>query len=169
MKEPLVAALDTMSVIWGVTDAERISGGADRPGEKEPALRAQILIRNLERENATVVISTITVAEVLAGIPDQKHASVIEALRAKFEVVNYGLDAARLAAGLFRKYKANKPQISGGRNILKNDLHIIASVYVFGARYFYSHDELARAIAQDVGLVARDLPTHSNYLFDELS
>ena len=49
--------------------------------------------------------------------------------------------------------------------MLKADVLIISSAKVGGASSFYSHDDKCRKLASVAGLMARDLPTHSEDLF----
>ena len=47
---------------------------------------------------------------------------------------------------------------------MKADVMAVATVKIHGATEFYSHDANCRKVAKSAGMIAHDLPTHSEFL-----
>ncbi len=165
MNDAEIVSLDTMTIIWGVSDRERIRKGEYKQGEEDKANRSIHLIDHLDSSDVVVTISTVTIAEVLAGCSEANHAAIIDILEKRFEILPFEVDAARLSARLYRKYMPELRVGGASRDVVKNDLDIIASSYTFGSRCFYTCDTRARKIAVELGMPAPELPQHPKFLF----
>jgi predicted nucleic acid-binding protein len=147
-----------MTLIWGLRD---VGQAADQ--EKEN--RALLLLKQLDAEDAEVVISAVSVAELITPLTPQRQTNFITELHKQFRVAPFDLSAAALAADLYRTHQTSTSQSeSYGRKILRADTLIVASLKVAGVTVFYSHDKKCRNLASKI-MVAHDLPTHDENLF----
>ena len=153
-------ALDTMVLVWGLQRK-------DPPGQKEKELlrRAQILLRQLDEDKASVVVPAVVVSELLIPIASEKHGDFVAELRRRFVCPPLDLQGAALAADIWRRHRGlpKKDQIK--RTTLKADALIVATASVAGAQVFYSHDPKCRRLAELARMEGRDLPTHHENLF----
>jgi predicted nucleic acid-binding protein len=129
-------------------------------------LRAQMLFDQLYRDNATVILPTIAISEVLVPVPDADKGLLIQALAESFLCPTFDTHAADIAAKLWAKHK-NLPQDQRykDRHVLKADAMIIASAKAAGATEFYSNDRDCRKLAEFV-MDAHGLPTRPRDLAD---
>jgi hypothetical protein len=129
--------------------------------------RATILLEKFE--DSTIVLATISVAELLVPVPVHQKGPLTLKLNAHFHVYPFDLKAATIASDLWAAYKTqsngNKVKYAD-RNVLKADMMIVASAKAAGATDFYSHDKECRKLA---GLImdSHDLPKQSEKLFSE--
>ncbi len=148
-----------MTLIWGLRDA-------DKAADDEMQRRAELLLKQLDDQEAEVVISSITASELLTPLDDKEQKAFLDRLNKLFRVVPFDIKAAALAAQLYQRHKGALAKARGySRTVLRADSLIIASVKVAGASVFYSNDKQCRALASNV-MDARDLPTHSEFLFE---
>lgn len=154
----MIVALDTNILIWGLQE--------HKPGAKSDLLRrAKILLRQLDEDCANVLVPSVVVAELLVGIPPEKHGSIVHELRKRFLCPSLDLHAASIAAELWQKHRRLPPKDQIKRSTLKADVLIIATAASAGAQRFYSHDPKCRRLARAAKLDAHDLPTHHENLF----
>lgn len=142
-----VVALDTMTIIWGMRRSKK-DAGADLQR------RASILPRQLDDEKSTVVVPSVVVAELLAGIDKEKHGDMIAELRRRFVCPSFDPHAASIAATLWQAHRklAKSEQLS--RSVLKAEVMIIATAAAAECRVIYSHDPKCRRLAQLAKLIA---------------
>ncbi|GMU24726.1 MAG: hypothetical protein AMXMBFR13_47980 [Phycisphaerae bacterium] len=155
----MICGLDTMALIWGLRDV----------GNTEPEMekRALILLKQLDADEADVVISSITVAELLTPLDPKTQTGFLAELHKQFRIAPFDLSAAALAADLYRTSMAtHDPRTRQGRKVVRADTLIVASLKMAGARSFYSHDRNCRNMVQRAGMVAHEWPTHSEKLFE---
>jgi len=127
--------------------------------------RSRILINELKYEKSIIILSSIVVSELLIGIEPKRHADFIAEIQDQFTVVPFDVRAMALAADLWtRTHKVSDDNRE--RKCIRADTLIVASAKVGGARIFYSHDKDCRKIAERAGMVPKDLPEASKYLFD---
>ncbi len=127
-------------------------------------LRAQMLFDHFSRDDATIVLPTIAISEVLVPIPAAESGLFIQALAENFLCPAFDMHAADIAAKLWAKHKQlPQDQQYKDRHVLKADAMIVASALAAGATEFYSNDRNCRTLA---GLVmeSRGLPTKPRYL-----
>jgi len=156
----LSCAFDTMTVIY-----ELAEGHAD-PAIQELHRRARILSAALTEQKATIILPTVVVSELLTGIEPANHGQFLATLQARFLIPPLDLRAAALAAQLWIEHRKLPPDQKLERRVLKADVLVVASAKVAGATVFYSHDTKARTLANLAKMEARDLPTHSEKLFE---
>ena len=148
-----------MTLVWGLRD----KGRSQEPEKEE---RAQLLLRQLDDEEADVLIAAVTVAELLTPLKDREQATFLAELNRQFRVAPFDLSATALAADLYRLSKESEdPHSRPARRVLRADTLIVASLKMAGATTFYSHDRSCRKMAERAGMAAHDLPTHSEKLF----
>lgn len=157
--------VDTQILIWGFRDWPPRKGTAKDVKEKQR--RSRLLLEDLFREKTRIVVPSISLSELLCYVPAEKHGEFIATMQATFFVKSFDAMAASLAAGLFMRLKGTRPGEPGGRNIIRADAQIVATVKAAGASSFYSDDEKCRLAADLVGLKPRLLPSHAEDLFAE--
>lgn len=143
------------------------------PGEHNPNQdvaemfrRSRLLLRELKSENTRIFIPTVVVAEVLIGVDQLRHGEFVAALEKHFIIVPLDIHATSLAAKLWIKNHDGPSEDAIERKYLKSDVLIVATALVAGAKVFYSHDKKCRKLADRAGMIGRDLPETSRYLFD---
>ncbi len=160
----MIAGIDTMTMVWGFRDPERPD---DLPGLKENRRRVQILFAELGVKRATIVVPTIVVAELLITLPTQAHGRFLAELNKYFFCPPFDLKACGLAAELWIKHRELPEEERLNRRTLKADSLIVATAKSAGATVFYSHDRKCRTLAEQAGMIAKDLPEHSEDLLTE--
>lgn len=147
-----------MTLIWGLR-----AGRTGRLGELEQ--RARILLTQLDDEKASVVVPTVVVAEFLAPVLPEHHGKLILEFQRRFLCPPFDLQAASLAAALWRAHRELPKNEQLQRKTLKADVLIVATATVAGATIFFSNDAKCRKLARIAKMEARDLPRHSENLF----
>jgi predicted nucleic acid-binding protein len=127
--------------------------------------RAKILLRQLDDDKATIIVPTVVVAELLVPLRPAQHGEFIAELRRRFFCPPLELQAAALAAELWRKHRGLPKSQQAKRTTLKADVLIIATARVAGASIFYSHEPKCRRLAKLAKMEARDLPMHHENMF----
>ena len=136
----LTVAVDTQVIIWNIE-------GKPTDGREEMPYVARKVIQHLEDGGAHLVVPTVVVAEVLCGIPVEKHAIVTKALTKNFHIQPFDLAAATLAGrirreryddGTLKPYYKENPDVT--KNQVTADCKIIATAHVAGANYIVSDD-----------------------------
>ncbi len=111
---------------------------------KEWNVRAKSLLDKLFKLEILVCISTITVGEFLAGIPEAEHTSMVNHFNETFTVAPYNLRAAMIAA---RLVPVAKLLVSGDRPVLFADTKIIGSLIAQGCKRVETFDNKFSKIA----------------------
>lgn len=157
--------IDAMILVYaGIVPSKGASpGGAELAALK---LRAQMLFEHFARDEATVILPTIAIAEVLVPVPDSEKGLLVQALSESFVCPTFDTHAADIAAQLWAKHRQlPQDQRYTDRLALKADAMIIASAKAAGATDFYSNDRNCRKLA---GLImnGHGLPTKPRDLED---
>ncbi len=126
-----------------------------------------ILFQDLDEAKARIIIPTVSVSELMCPIDPQQHGHFAAIVSQRFHCPPFDLPAAALAARLWQHNRSLPPEEQIQRSILKADVLILATAKTAGARYFFSHDAKCRKLAEFAGMIARDLPTHSQNLFTQ--
>jgi predicted nucleic acid-binding protein len=134
------------------------------PKDHDLRNRTLILLNHLDKENVRIVLPSVVVSEILAGIPHSDHGRTLSKLTQRFHVAPLDVAAASLAAEVWIKHRGLPKSEQMARNLLKVDSLVVATAKIGGARNFYSHDEGCRKLSALAGLVPKDLPTHSTDL-----
>jgi predicted nucleic acid-binding protein len=141
---------------------------------REMQRRARLLMRMLDEQKAKVIIPSVVIAELLAGVEPQKHTKLLAEFNEHFFCPSFDIQAAPLAAKLWqfehglRNVQPGLPKDQRSpRNVLKADTMIIATAKLAGASVFYSHEARCRRLAEEAGMKGLDLPRSSdNWITD---
>jgi hypothetical protein len=149
--------IDSMVLIYAGYVASK--AGPRSPEFEDLSVRAKLLLHQLTRQKATIVLPTVAISELLVPVPKAQKGALIARFTKMFVCPPFDLEAAAIAADLWLRHKeAPKDQQYGRRQVLRADAMIVASVCAAGATEFYSHDRRCRALASLL-MAARDLPT----------
>jgi predicted nucleic acid-binding protein len=156
----LRVALDTQTVIYA------LGHGEATPDEelRELRRRAHILLGELNSDGAEVLLPSVVVGELLAGVAEEDQSGFLAALQGRFFMPSYDVKAAGIAADLWRSHAKFPKDEKQERRLLKADVLVIATAKAAGATVIFSHDKNARKIASLV-MTAKDLPTNSSNLY----
>jgi predicted nucleic acid-binding protein len=159
----MIAALDTMSVIWGITHA--VSSNKDVATMQ---YRAHILIDMLQQDGAQIMIPSVVVAELLTGIDPKDHGNFLATLQTTCFCPPFDVRAAALAAKLWLEHRQLPAADQLNRRTLKADTIIVATAFTSGAKRFYTNDRKCRSLAKKAGLDALDLPVSHPDMYSDL-
>ncbi len=154
---PIVAAIDTEALIWGVR----------QKGQRDKLERGKWLFEELEDINARIIVPAVVVAEYLVRVDLLRREAVITELSRRFIIPSFDVKCAAIAAGLYKFGDAQRPRgAADRRKCLKADCLIIPTAHSHKAQRFYSHDKDCRKLAQTLsGWDVRDLPESPSSLF----
>jgi hypothetical protein len=133
-----------------------------------------MLMAMLDNQKAKIVVPSVAVAEVLAGVEPAKHGPILAEFTSQFFCPAFDFTACSLAAKLWQ-YERGLPGTKGGlpegerndRRLVKADMLILATAKIAGASIFYSHDSGTRRLAQEAGMEGKDLPqTSGDWIVD---
>ncbi len=155
-----------MVLIWGFQKPHHKRKDKSRNQDvTEMRRRSKLLLRTLAEDDETVIVPAIAVSEVLLGIRLEEHGEFIAKLQEHFFLPPYDLRAASLAAKLWQETRELPKEEQPARTTLRADVMIVATAKVAQAKTIFSHDEKLRKLATRAGIIARELPTHSDNLF----
>lgn len=165
------AACDSQVLLWSMPWAMTAAAKKKRKEGQdviEMRRRARLLMTMLDNDRTIIVIPSVAVAELLAGIDPARHVSILAEFTNRFFCPPFDAAASILAAKLWQ-YERGLKNVSPGlpeddrseRIILKADMLIISTAKMAGATIFFSHDEKARRLAKQADMEARDLPVSS--------
>lgn len=120
----------------------------------------------LEQENATVVISAISIAELLVVVDHPRHAQTLAAYASNYYVKEFDIQSAAVAARLYQMVSGTPAAQHVQKQRLWNDLKIIGTIKAAGASKFISLDEKCKNIASKI-MPAEGAPTHIYDLFED--
>lgn len=158
----MIAVFDSMVLAWWLRDADTSKV------DKSLLQRTSWVIETLIGQQDRVAVSTVTVAEYLAGCAPDKQNEVLSAMRKVVQILPFDEKCSAMLGANYAKFKAIRTQYGGtrqGRQVFKADAMIIASCKSSGAGVLYSHDKRLRTMAGVVGVAALDLPTAPPTLF----
>ena len=162
--------IDSMILIYaGLAPVK--AGGAQSEEYADLCVRAKLLMHRLAREKVTVLLPTVAISEVLIPVPKSQKGALIAAIQKRFVCPPFDVAAASIAADIWSEHKKLPQDVQYcSRQVLRADVHIVASIYAAGGREFYSHDEKCRALASIV-MKSYDLPTgdpEDMFLMDDI-
>lgn len=164
----MTVAADTMTLIWGIKSPGAKPGNPRQQDLAEMQCRAHILLDILERQKATIIIPSVSVAELLVGVAPAQHANFLAEIQKRFRCPSFDLPASQLAAWLWLEHRKLPAADQLQRTVLKSDVMIIATAKVAGASDFYSDEAKCRKLAKLAGMEPRELPTHHPDVFMDL-
>lgn len=151
--------LDNNILIWGIR-------GIASLGQESMIGRAKVLLKELDDENAEVLIPAVVVAEFLTGVPKDQHVELLNVLNRRFQVPPFDVRAAAVAAALSRDFAERKPplresiqaEVPGILSVkIKADVQILATAIARRADVLYTHDRSLIKMATGL-LEVRELP-----------
>jgi predicted nucleic acid-binding protein len=152
-----IVAIDSMTLVWGIR----------KRGSKENLEHAAILFAELERDDATIIVPAVVVAEYLIPVPSEDRDNTVTALQ-RFQIEPFDVRDAVLAAKLWSDGKTRRQMASAGARIcLRADTLIVATAKNRGAREFYTDDNDCFDMATRAGMAAKKLPTMDGRLFPD--
>jgi hypothetical protein len=155
--KPVTVAIDSMIVIYAGLAPSKV---ASRPAElDELSVRSKLLLHQLLRRKATILLPAVAVSELLVPVPTAQRGTLVAALMKSFVCPPFDLEAAAIAADLWSRHREGRKDLQyGSRQVLRADAMIVSSARAAGATEFYTHDRKCRALASLV-MTANDLPT----------
>jgi len=156
----VTVALDSMTVIWGLQATGHRRGNPQQPALADLQRRARILLDMLDKEEQTIILPAVALAEVLIGVAENSHDLFLAKIQQHFHCPPFDLRAAAQAAKLWIWNRGLVADQQIARAVLKADVQIVATAKVAGADKFYTHEPKLRKLAEFAGLQALDLPTH---------
>lgn len=148
--EDRIIYLDTHTLIWGI---QKICS----TGQELMKDKALSFIKSSLAENASFMISSVVLGEFLAGIPEASHRDFLNSLSRNFIIVPFDTSAALEAAKLSQKHFHSLKKEYGSRNILKDDIKILASALVYKPTEIILNDNKFLDLAKQY-LKASELP-----------
>ena len=135
----------------------------------EKSKRSRRLVAMLVKQNATLIIPTVVLGEVLTDCTIEERDAVSHAIANHFTIADYTQQAASLAADFLRTYPYRDSVHKGivPRGVIKADIMVAASAKVAGCGIVYSDDAAMRKICREMGLQGLELPElNSEDLFE---
>ena len=129
-----------------------------RPEDAEKARQAQALYENWCENGSTIMISSITVAEFLAKIPDSCREEYLSEFQTNFMIVQFDAYAAELASGVQFNEWGDLKQEYHSRDHLKADILILGCVLAAKPSVFYTEDDRFCRLAKKYFPNAESLP-----------
>jgi predicted nucleic acid-binding protein len=124
----------------------------------ELTVRSRRLLDRLVADDATIVLPTVAVSELLVPVPNPESGMLIRELSEQFVCPTFDMRAAAIAAELWAIHKKlPRDQQYKDRHVLRADAMIIASAKAVGATIFYSNDRNCRKLAANI-MTAEGLP-----------
>lgn len=123
-----LVCIDTQAIIWGVCRTAK-------PGQEEMIERAALFFAQCEEQGDTLVVPTVVLAELLAGLPTDTHAVFVQELQERFVVAAFDGPAALTFGRLWHTNKDGVvPQVRQEndqvtRSVVKMD-HMIAATAI---------------------------------------
>ena len=147
---PRVVAFDSMVLAYAVRKT---------PSQKGKVRRAHLLVAELERDKAVIIIPSVVVTEYLKEIAQDDRDRAANEIASWFKVEAFDLEDTVLASKLWDDGEAHRRREEEGyRNKMKADAMIIAVAINRGAGEFFSEDGDSRKMATRWGLQADSIP-----------
>jgi len=153
-----VVAMDSMVLVWGVR----------KSGTPEDIKRAGFLFKELEQDEAQIIIPSIVVAEFITPIrTSEGRARTVAAMSERFFIAPFDAMDAVLAAELWNAGKSRREMGKrGARVCLRADALIVATAKNHGAKEFFTNDDTCFRMAESV-MTATRLPKMAPDLFSQ--
>jgi hypothetical protein len=99
----ILVGIDSMVPIYAghAPTARRAQASESR----ELTRRARILLKQLHREKATVLLPTVAIAEILYPFAPDKRGALLDELQKHFVCCEFGLHACALAADVWARFR----------------------------------------------------------------
>ena len=172
-----IASCDSQVLMWSLPWAMTEEKKTKKKGGQDVAVmrqRAGWLMGYLADKGIDLYIPSLVVAELIGGVPIDRHAKLVAEFSRRFQCPPFDAKACALAARLWQFERGLTGHSDGlpdaersTRRVLKADMQIVASAKEAGATHFYSHDKKCRRLAAEAGMTAKDLPESSGALFQK--
>jgi predicted nucleic acid-binding protein len=158
----VIAGIDSMILVYaGIVPVNKNPRSAK---SKELHFRSKLLLAQLARKKATLLLPAVALSELLIPVPEAEKGTLIAELTKRFLCQPFDIKSAAIAASLWTQHKQKKlppDEQYKERHVLRADCMIVASAYAAGATDFFSHDNHCRSLAALV-MKAHDLPTNDS-------
>lgn len=142
-----LVCFDSDVLVWGVL-------GREQAGFEEMLTRVPAFIRQLDDEGRRILVPSVVVAELLLGLPTERHPKFLEAMSRNFFVAPFDVSAATAFAELWQQRRTDGTVKSlqnatprRTKTELKADAMVIATAISRSATEIYSHDQGLKAMA----------------------
>ncbi len=139
-----IICFDTQIVIWAVKKEAT-------PGQEDMILKAEILLNMCNENKSEIIIPSIVIAELLSGLPPDRHSFFIKVIEKNFSIPPFDLHAAAVYAKIWRNSKElrkEEKERGAKREEMKADSMIVAIAKARGAICIYSEDPRLRKFAE---------------------
>jgi predicted nucleic acid-binding protein len=150
-----VVCLDTQILIWGLKKQAK-------PEQQDEIAKAEYFLKKCDEEKTAIIIPSVVIAELLAGIPLAEHGAFLGLVNKRFMIASFDLPAAAIYGEYFESWRAAHPDSSFreegfSRVKFKVDHMILAIAVTRDANCLYTNDD--ELIAHSNGRIeARKLP-----------
>ena len=87
-------SIDTMTLIWGLKKAFEAKDGNPRQVDlKQKQYRARVLLDILGKGEEKIILASVATAELLIGVPSDKHSEFLAEMMKQFDVRPFDLAA----------------------------------------------------------------------------
>ena len=124
----------------------------NRDKDEDKMERAQTLIETLHREQATVALPSIVLAEALCIVPNNGFQAVLDSVKTNFPIFQFDELAAYYYRSIFQKTR--DIMVDAPRWSKSADVKIVSTALAHGATRIYSEDSGLAKIAEGLISVA---------------
>lgn len=141
-----IVCFDTQILIWGIK--------REATPSQEPKIGQAInLIDICQKDQSSVIIPAIVVAEILSGTPQETHSKIIQVTQTHFMIIPFDTSCAQVYARIWQENEALRKQLSKEEGVervkAKADHLIIATAVARNATVIYSEDTDLKRFAGD--------------------
>jgi rRNA maturation endonuclease Nob1 len=142
-----------------------------REAQKDKIQTAKEFFDWLDKTKATIVVPTPIVTELLMGATVEERTKILTELDSRFYVKEFDIQAAKIAADIWNKKKADKVieelRKSGEsmRTKIKIDLQILAIALAANVTTLYTEDGNLEKLADGLPILCRKMPLQAQITF----
>ncbi len=151
-----VVFLDTQIVIWAIL-------GQANEKQKVFIPKAKYLISELEKQKVDLYISSVSLAEMLCGVPKEKHDTIRQEIQKFIKVASFDSLAAKYYGKIWRENKNTElyeelKRMGFIRREFQADCTILATALAKNAEILYTYDKPFKKIAKQYLKIPDMLP-----------
>lgn len=157
--------IDTNVIIFAMKPQPKEDPVSEKDRHEYAQIRnALAFLDQCEKARDIVVISSISVGELLEGLEEEKFGEALAIMENAFKILPFGTGEATLAASLARRTRANEKNSGakgeGEKTKLNNDRYILATGIQAGCTDFYTTDKelLKQAAKLEIPMQVHPLP-----------
>jgi predicted nucleic acid-binding protein len=126
-------------LIWGIKKQAR-------PDQQDEIARAEHFLKKCDEDKIAIIIPSVVIAELLAGMPPAEHGTFLDVMNRRFRIASFDTPAAIKYGEYFEAWRAAHPNTSFRdegfiRAKFKVDHMILATAVSRGAHRLYTNDE----------------------------